>query len=101
MIEEIKFKGVYSNDDAEYICVLWNETDMISRIIYNKLNTKKEIINYLSLIKIHPDSIPNFMRLLNYTKKEIKRKCDESNKNLKIISKEVDKYLNKNKIKLK
>jgi len=96
MILPIKYKGMFASKDEEnYICGNWNEDDIIKIMINYNLNTKEGIVSYLSEIKIHPDSIINFIILIKYAKKKIKERKDDENSNKKIIRKEVEKYFKK------
>ena len=67
----IKYIGSFMRGE-DYTSRVWTREDMVRTIVYNKLNTKKQIIDYLSDIRIHKDSIKDFMELLNETKEWMK-----------------------------
>ena len=90
MIKKIRYIGMFMGSN-KYEVHEWDVLEMKNILIYNKLDTKKQIIDYLSSIKIHEESIPNFMELLKETKRikkeEKKEEQLQKNQTRKIVEK--------------
>jgi len=89
MIKKIRYIGFVSLEGDTYQTRECNVKSMKETMIWNKLNTKKQIITYLTGLKIHEESIKDFVELLNETKRiqkeEAKKEKLEQNKTRKMV----------------
>ena len=90
MRKKLKYIGCLSYNN-KYKTSYWDIDDIEQIMIYNKLNTKKQIIDYLIAIKIHKNSIKDFMELLDETKRKSKKEKEKEqilkNKTKKMVEK--------------
>lgn len=88
---KIKYKGFFSGNNS-YTEVWWDEADIISLCVQNDLKTKPGIIEYIAGVRMHEDSIPDFLKLVKHTLKELQDEETEFRIQKRKIKKIVDKY---------